>query len=246
MRRQSYIIGVDEVGRGPLAGPVVVCAVAIPRKLRIASIARSLPLRRSANSRLRAQNVLVLRDSKKLSPLQRRAWVSAMQSDPRILHTIATVSPSVIDRINITRAANRAVTRALTNLLGSLPSASRVDVFLDGGLYANARAPFKQHTTKPQTKAKRFFIHTHPATQKQLNVQLETVIKGDETIPVISLASIIAKEYRDTRMRRAHKKFPCYRFDQNVGYGTKAHIAAIKKNGRSPLHRNSFLKKIPS
>lgn len=208
-KRSSYIIGIDEVGRGPLAGPVVVCAVAIPRALRMISVERTIPLR----------------DSKKLSARQRKTWAAAITTNPHIRHAVATASPTVIDRINVTQAANRSATRALKKLLAILPAPGRVDVFLDGGLYL---------------KNFQFSLSHFP----HATLRAKTVIKGDETIPAISLASILAKEHRDALMRRAHKKFPLYGFDRHVGYGTKIHIAAIKQNGRTPLHRNSFLKKI--
>ena len=207
-KRQSYIIGIDEVGRGPLAGPVVVCAVAIPRSLRPSSILKHVPLR----------------DSKKLTALQRVAWTTSIISDPRILHSIASASPAIVDRINITQAANRSATRALSSLLSSLPPFERpttLHVYLDGGLHINAIAIFDPH----------------------LILRVETIIKGDETIPAISLASIVAKQHRDALMRRAHKKYPLYGFDRHAGYGTKKHIGAIRENGHSPLHRKSFLKK---
>lgn len=224
----SYTIGIDEVGRGPLAGPVVVCAVAIPRGMRPASVATDIPLR----------------DSKKLSPLRRATWATAIKSDPRILHAIASVSAPVIDRVNITQAANRAATRALTHLLAALPSPTRVAVFLDGGLFITRNAKFKMRNVKSNTKKKYSSLFHDPKTNQTLDLTFETIIKGDETIPAISLASIIAKEHRDALMRRAHKKYPQYGFDRHAGYGTKNHIAVIKKIGHSPLHRNSFLKNI--
>ena len=208
-KNKSYIIGIDEVGRGPLAGPVVVCAVAIPYSCTPTSILKHLPLR----------------DSKKLTPTARALWAT--------------------DRINITQATNRAATRALTKLLATLPSPSRVAVFLDGGLFVNPQnSKFEIRNLKSNTKQKyRSRFHNSKA-DTHIDLKIETVIKGDETIPAISLASIVAKEHRDTRMRRAHKKYPYYGFDRHVGYGTKMHLAAIRENGHSPLHRKSFLKKI--
>lgn len=225
---QSYIIGIDEVGRGPLAGPVVVCAVAIPRTLRPTSITKHTPLR----------------DSKKLTAKQRAAWATAIKNESRIFHSVASVSAPVIDRTNITRAANRAATRALINLLAILPSPTRVTVFLDGGLFVYENPNIKIQTSKPQTRVKKFFTYTDPKTNHPLELKIETVIKGDETIPAISFASIVAKEHRDALMRRMHKKYPDYGFDHHSGYGTRQHIAAIKQNGHTPLHRKSFLKKI--
>jgi ribonuclease HII len=71
----------------------------------------------------------------------------------------------------------------------------------------------------------------------------ETIIKGDDLIPVISCASIVAKVKRDRYMIRLHKTFPQYGFDEHKGYGTLTHRKAIKKYGISSFHRKSFLKK---
>jgi ribonuclease HII len=73
-----------------------------------------------------------------------------------------------------------------------------------------------------------------------LRINVKTIIKGDEKIPAIALASIVAKVKRDKLMRRLHKKYPRYDFINNVGYGTRRHIRAIKKFGLSPIHRRSF------
>lgn len=246
----SYIIGIDEVGRGPLAGPVVVCAVAVPRGLRPASIAKHIPLRPrpsadgSGSCTKPLTRGLVLRDSKKLSASQRNTWATAIKADPRIHHAVAAVTPRVIDRINVTQAANRAATRALEKLLTALPASARIDVFLDGGLFVKHNLKFEILNLKNNTKRNYSARFYNPVSGAYTDLNISTIIKGDETIPAISFASIIAKEHRDALMRRAHKKYPVYGFDRHAGYGTKKHIAAIRKNGRTPLHRNSFLKKI--
>lgn len=202
----KYIIGIDEVGRGPLAGPVTVAAVA-------------------------ARVNLKLKDSKKLSPKQREIWFDYIKESQkskaksqRLYYAIASVSPKVIDRINISKAANLAATRAFQKLVNSYAIASvltknnnvNVKIFLDGGLYLK-----KLQTTNYKLKTK-------------------TIIRGDEKIPAISLASIVAKVTRDRMMRKLHKKYPRYAFDQHKGYGTKKHFKAIKKYGPSPIHRKSF------
>ncbi len=230
LKTKSYIIGIDEVGRGPLAGPVVVCAVAIPRNHKPSTIAKQLPLR----------------DSKRLTHTQRAAWVDAINNDPRIVRSIASTSPAIIDRINITQAANRAATRALERLLATLPTPARVEVYLDGGLFIKQNSKFEIRNLKTNTKKKYSAKFYDPKNNARFDLTIETIIKGDETIPAISLASIVAKEHRDTFMRRAHKIYPYYGFDRHAGYGTKAHIAAIKHNGASAIHRKSFLRKITS
>lgn len=192
--RRRYIVGVDEVGRGPLAGPVVVGAVLVPFGLKI--------IRKG------------LRDSKKLSASAREDWAGYVKSHPKISHALAAVSPRVIDRMNISRAANLAALRATTRLVASAGiKMEHCKVYLDGGLYlGNGRA----------------------------RLAGKTVIKGDEKIAAISLASIVAKVHRDAIMARLGKKHPGYGFAEHKGYGTRGHLKAIRSRGLSPAHRRSF------
>ena len=196
----KWIIGIDEVGRGSLAGPVTVAAVAVPIKLKI----------KNKISKIK------LRDSKKLSSLQREAWFVRIKNHPQIKFAIAHVQPGVIDRINISNAANLAATRAVYKLTASVRGLVVSKIILDGGLYI-----------KLKTKNKK--------------LKIQTVIRADEKFPAVSLASIIAKVTRDKLMARKHKKFPQYNFLRHKGYGTKLHMAAVKRFGPSVIHRISFL-----
>jgi len=212
----TYIIGIDEVGRGALAGPVTVAAVAIT--------VNPKPKIRNPKPRVK------LRDSKKLTPRQREIWFQWIKEHSNILKnvgmffTTASVSPKVIDRINISNAANLAATRALLKLLNNnaiallLSKKQKIKVFLDGGLYLN--------------------VKTLMASGYWPNPK--TITKGDEKIPAITLASIVAKVSRDRLMKKLHGKCPQYDFINNVGYGTKKHLRTIKKYGRLPIHRKSF------
>jgi len=201
----KYTIGIDEVGRGPLAGPIVVAAVLIPRELRIID-----------------NELGKLRDSKKLSPKQRKKWFEYIKNHPKIHYATARITPKVIDRINITNAANLAATRALARLLATRDKRQIYRVLLDGGLYLNK--------------------NTLMAIGYALNPK--TTIKGDEKYNCIKFASIVAKVTRDKYMSGiSHKKYPKYGFDVHKGYGTKMHISALKKYGHSPLHRLTFIKK---
>ena len=103
MKKYTYIIGIDEVGRGPLAGPVTVCALALPYNLKLPT--KSLKLK--------------LRDSKKLSPKQREAWFEWVK-EQKIYYALSSISPSIIDKINISQAANLASTRAVLKLIKKL------------------------------------------------------------------------------------------------------------------------------
>lgn len=213
----KYIIGIDEVGRGPLAGPVVVAAVAMTTKFKI----RNAELRikkKSKNSEFLILNskLAKLRDSKKLSSKQREIWFNYVKKNPKIFYAVVSVPPKVIDRINISNAANLAATQAFIKLIKSRKlKAKSCSIFLDGGLYLKLRV--KSHKLK-----------------------VKTVIRGDEKIPAISLASIVAKVARDKFMEKLHKKYPRYGFDRHKGYGTKRHFKMIKKYGLSPIHRKSF------
>lgn len=181
------IIGIDEAGRGPLAGPVVVAGVLM--------------------SPLLATRVLVgIKDSKQLSAKQRDEWFDFLTGHPRIQWAVSRISPGVIDRINIYRATQRGAARVYCEL------APKKDchALLDGSL----------HLPRP--------------------ISHETIIKGDELVPIISAASVIAKVTRDRIMRRLHKKYPQYRFDLHKGYSTVLHREMIAKFGRCEAHRKSF------
>ena len=199
MGRARYIIGLDEVGRGALAGPVTVGAVVLPAGTKLATIAGGLPLR----------------DSKKLTPHQREEWVSRLKMAGMVPYVVASVSAKQVDRSNISRAANAAAGKAFRKLSGRHKvDIKRAKIFLDGGLFL------------PEGVA-RF-------------ANARTVVKGDEKIPAVSLASIVAKVHRDRLMTKRHEKFPQYGFARHKGYGTRAHIRFVKKYGLSPMHRKTF------
>lgn len=196
----SYIIGIDEVGRGPIAGPLVVCACAIRTGVDVVNL---FPKGK-------------LRDSKKLSEKIRLSIVQNIQplvDTQEIIFGIGEVDAARIDDIGLSSSIKEALLQALHRIHASgIPQESFI--FLDGSLHVDEK------------------------------YQQETIIKGDEKIPEIALASIIAKVYRDTLMKKVSDAYPEYGFATHVGYGTKAHYDAIKNNGLTPLHRRSFLKNI--
>ncbi len=194
-----FVIGVDEVGRGPLAGPLVVGAVMMPR---------------AVYGRGRNNPLYGIRDSKKLSAAKRNVWRARVTGDVRFASAVFSVGPSTIDRVGITAALEKAVSGVLRNLGRKTKRniASRAFVYLDGSLHAPPE--FAQ----------------------------ETVIGGDERIPIVSAASIIAKVARDKYMVRLDARLPAYGFARHKGYGTRAHYAALRKFGPTPVHRSSFLK----
>lgn len=189
-------IGIDEVGRGPLAGPVIVACVALSDGINLKS------------------SGLPLRDSKKLTEKKRMAWCAWIQKNSEIKYAIARCSPITIDKINISQAANRAAWHAYQKIIATLKTNQLINLktLLDAGLRL------------PQ------------------NIPQKNIIRGDEKIPAIALASILAKVARDAYMERMHKRYPQYNFKKNKGYGTAAHIRAIRRHGPCPLHRLTFIK----
>ncbi len=235
--KSNFIIGIDEVGRGALAGPVVVAAFLLKSNIPACLAGRknlacaNLPngkakvsmIRQISKMNIKNQNFKIpLRDSKKLTPRQREIWFEYIIKNQKFFYTTALISPSVIDRINISQAANLAAIRALKKLItDKILPITKIKIYLDGGLYL---------------KKQKF-------DTRYLMLNAKTVIKGDEKIQAITLASIVAKVTRDRLMKKLHHKYPVYGFDQHKGYGTRQHFAAIKKYGLAKVHRLTFCKK---
>ena len=192
MRTMNYLIGIDEAGRGPLAGPVAVGIAVVPVDFDWAQL----------------ENV---KDSKQLNEKKREVVFTNTQKlaqEGVLRYAVAFSSAALIDTHGISHAIRAAIERALRNLE---VEPDECEVLLDGSLKAPER-----------------FIHQR------------TIIKGDASEPIISLASICAKVSRDHIMIRENERFPCYGFSIHKGYGTASHISAIREHGLSELHRKSF------
>lgn len=183
----AAICGVDEAGRGPLAGPVVAAAVVLDPRRPIEG----------------------LRDSKLLTERQRVALASEIRRKARAF-AVAVATLAEIEEINILQASLLAMERAVLRLR-LVPELVRVD--------------------GRQIPAFRGYGQRYRA---------EPVIDGDFLVPEISAASILAKVCRDRLMRRLHRRFPQYGFDQNKGYGTAAHLRALATFGPCAIHRATF------
>ncbi|MBE5869537.1 MAG: ribonuclease HII [Lachnospiraceae bacterium] len=180
----TYICGIDEVGRGPLAGPVVAGAVVLPKDCEI----------------------LYLNDSKQLSEKKREELYDVIMEEA-VATGIGYASPERIDEINILQATYEAMRQAV-QALQITP-----DLLLNDAV------------TIPGVSAEQV-----------------PIIKGDAKSVSIAAASIIAKVTRDRLMCQYDQVFPEYYFAGNKGYGSQAHIAALKKYGPTPIHRRSFIK----
>lgn len=195
----QWQIGVDEAGRGALAGPVCVGAVLYPADFNWQDVFSLITKRGEPK----------LRDSKKLSAQQREILFSAIETHGRLRHAHAFVEAEVIDTIGIANAAREAAAIAVQRL-GIAPA--RVDVLLDAGLAVSSEW------------------------------QQKSFVRGDETIPAISFASIVAKVVRDRHMEELSSEYGRYGFAQHKGYGTAAHTLAIRQHGMLPsIHRKTFL-----
>lgn len=179
----EYICGIDEVGRGPLAGPVVAGAVILPKDCEI----------------------LYLNDSKKLTEKKREELYDIIMTQAVAVGT-GMVSPQRIDEINILQATYEAMRIAIANLR------IKPDLLLNDAV-----------------------------TIPEVTIPQVPIIKGDAKSVSIAAASIIAKVTRDRLMVQYDEVLPGYGFASNKGYGSKEHMEALQKLGKTPIHRESFL-----
>lgn len=180
----EYICGIDEVGRGPLAGPVVTASVILPKDCEI----------------------LYLNDSKKLSEKKREELYDEI-CEKAISYGIGCVSHERIDEINILNATKEAMKMAVADM-----------------------------------KVKPDLLLIDAVTLPDVNTKQVAIIKGDARSVSIAAASILAKVTRDRMMAVYDEMYPEYGFASNKGYGSEAHINAIKKNGPCEIHRKTFIK----
>lgn len=184
----TAICGIDEAGRGPLAGPVVAGAVILPPECEI----------------------LFLNDSKKLSEKRREELFLEIQQKALAWNT-GIVGPDRIDEINILQATYEAMRQAIAGL------SLQPDLLLNDAV-----------------------------TIPGITINQVPIVKGDAKSISIAAASIMAKVTRDHMMMEYDKIYPEYGFAKHKGYGTAAHIAALKEHGPSPIHRRTFIKNFVS
>lgn len=178
---KELIAGVDEVGRGPLAGPVVACCVIMPKDFYIEGVT----------------------DSKKVS-LKKRNEYEKIILENAIAISIAFIDEKIIDEINIYEASRKAMIEAIDNLK------VKPDIVLVDAMPLN------------------------------IDIETESIIKGDEKSFTIACASIVAKQARDRFMDDLATKYPEYGFEKHKGYPTKFHKEALKKYGVLDIHRKTY------
>ncbi|OGM91277.1 hypothetical protein A2755_02675 [Candidatus Wolfebacteria bacterium RIFCSPHIGHO2_01_FULL_48_22] len=220
-RKFDCTIGIDEVGRGPLAGPVCVCAVALSKEKEM----RLLRCARSKNEKRK------FADSKKLTAIQREYWAVWRQRE-QVPFALSYVRPATIDKMRIHHAVNRAAQRAYHKVLAELRREVRKPRFGT----VSSTAPNLTNSAHNESRV------IADAGIKVNAPNFKSFPKADETVPAVALASIIAKLHRDRYMSRLHKKHPAYGFVVNKGYGTRGHTAALIKHGPSTAHRLTFIR----
>jgi ribonuclease HII len=184
------VAGVDEAGRGPLAGPVVSGAVIIDREV-IETLA--------------TDSLCGLTDSKKLTEKKRAHFFEKLHDHDGIHIGVGMIEPKEIDRINILQASRQSMRDALADL----------DIAPD-------------------------FILVDGLAVPDLPAPANPIVKGDGKSLSIAAGSIIAKVTRDRIMVELAKQYPEYGFERHKGYGTKAHVEALREHGPCPAHRQSF------
>ncbi|OWV19592.1 ribonuclease HII [Fibrobacter sp. UWB3] len=219
----AIVVGIDEVGRGPLAGPVVACAAVL----------------KSPDA------LLTLNDSKKLSRPKREAMFDAVK-DACACYAIASASVEEIDEINILEADFLAMRRALQALgfPGLNETAPEIPIEVKGSLKDAANVILNE--SQRNEGSSNGFPNILIAVDGNLKIDKMPqdiqmpIVKGDGRIASISAASILAKVFRDRYMDKLEEFYPGYGFDKHAGYGTKAHLDAIRRQGFTPAHRKSF------
>ncbi|ABI57194.1 ribonuclease HII [Alkalilimnicola ehrlichii MLHE-1] len=181
-RASVLLAGVDEVGRGPLAGAVVAAAVILDPDRPIAG----------------------LRDSKRLSAARRSELDRRIRAQALAV-SLGRAEVAEIDRLNILQASMLAMQRAVAGL-----DPAPVQALVDGN-----RAP-------------------------ALPCPAQAIVKGDDRVPAIAAASILAKQARDAEMRALAEQYPGYGFERHMGYPTTEHLQALRTLGACPAHRRSF------
>ena len=225
-----YIAGVDEVGRGPLAGPVVTAAVVLPEDF----------------------DVFEINDSKKLTDKKRRE-LDVLIRGKAMAYGFGQRDNRRIDEINILNATKEAMGDAVRN------AAEMLRERLSGGAAADGQAGQPSEAMQEQAARQEsmdlpgnaaafspislvMIDAVHLTELEEAGIHQISPTKGDFKSASIAAASIIAKVRRDDMMIDYSEQYPGYAFEKNKGYGTKAHYEGLREHGLTPIHRKSFLK----
>jgi len=219
-----FVIGVDEAGRGPLAGPVVAAAAIVPT------------------------DIAGIIDSKKITKEEERERLyEELIVSPGIRYAVSVVSAQRIDEINILQATlegMRMATEGVINMdsnkkkkkVNNVASAERKEIsyVITGSVEDNSKSK------SSSSKSSYYTLIDGNKVPKDMPCEAESMVKGDGREYSIGAASILAKVTRDRLMHEYHVKYPEYNLAQHKGYPTASHMAACRKHGASPIHRRTF------
>lgn len=242
----KYLVGVDEVGRGPLAGPVVACAVIMPKDWDVKGI----------------------NDSKKLTE-NRRNELALKIKDNSVAIGLGFVNSKKIDRFNIRNATKMAMIIAVRRCIENYKEHGAEPCVIKDCENKDVGSTAIEYRSRETGDAMTLDVDSNGHLEKtQLRILIDgdmeipleqlmaifeedgfkisqkTIIKGDSKSLAIGAASIVAKVARDEFMKEYSKRAPEFGFEKHKGYGTKAHYEAISSYGLSPIHRKTFLKKV--
>jgi ribonuclease HII len=203
-------VGIDEVGRGCWAGPLVAGAVILNKP------------------------IFGLRDSKKLSKSQRERFEIIIEKEAAAIG-LGWVSPTEIDKLGLTESVRLAMHRALEELIKSLQGHPE----LVSGSTPSCRHEFRNKFGMTTESFDEIIIDGNYNYFSEIK-NARAIVKADDIIPSVSAASIIAKVARDKYMAEVVAQFPNYAFEKHVGYGTKVHIEKLQAFGICDLHRKSY------
>jgi ribonuclease HII len=209
----KIFIGIDEAGRGPLAGPVVAAAVWVNPEI--------------FNSDF--PNIHLIRDSKTLSEKQRVSICQHIEASNDFIVGMGQVSHLMIDRINILNATLLAMRLAVEEVKSQMSIRQLAD--------KNSI----QNSKLLESEINDFCLLVDGNRRiPKIKYEQRLFVQGDARVFSIAAASICAKVYRDDLMKKYDEKYPVYGFGRHKGYGTKVHLGALKKHGPCDIHRKSF------
>lgn len=219
LREDIFVIGVDEAGRGPLAGPVVACATTVRNF--------QFPISNFQYDQKEEKMWNLIRDSKTLSEKQRG---QAFDFIHKYFYVgVGIVNSETIDRINILQATFLAMKSAIADLQKQTRRDARCLPSGEAGKMQDAKRGME-------------FYCLIDGNQiiPNLSIKQEAIVNGDGSVKSIAAASIVAKVTRDKIMKDFDQKYPAYGFTKHKGYGTREHLNALRRFGPCPIHRMSF------
>lgn len=210
---ERVIVGIDEAGRGAIAGPLVVASFLNNKDI-----------------------PYFVKDSKKLCE-EKREEIFEIFLKEKFSFGVGIINPNFIDRYGITESLKLGIELSLNYILDKESTLFDEKFLLNYDVSKNYSIYFCE-----KIKIDDFLILLDGNTPFLNNYKIISIIDGDDKIPLISAASIVAKVIRDRIMRKIGKTYKDYEFEINKGYGTKSHYEKIKLCGFSDCHRKSFLK----